>query len=52
MTERGRRSLGRQAQIMPLFASITDQTVAGMGPPGWCVSGGLCRESLGDVSGW
>ncbi len=34
MTDKGRRSLGRQAQMMPLLASMTDQTVAGMGPPG------------------
>ncbi len=24
--------------MMPLLASMTDQTVAGMGPPGWDVS--------------
>jgi len=44
MTDKGRRSLGRQAQMMPLLASMTDQTVAGMGPPGVGVTGLLWRE--------
>lgn len=33
---KGRRSTGRQAQMMPEFASMTDQTVAGIGPPFCC----------------
>ena len=28
----GARSIGRQAQMMPALASITDHIVAGMGP--------------------
>lgn len=37
---RGRRSMGKQAQMIPELASMTDHMVAGMGPPVSSVSGG------------
>lgn len=38
----GARSIGRQAQMMPAFASMTDHIVAGMGPQ---VGSGLLADA-------